>query len=127
MNKKLFQAILSTGALLFVACGTSPIRATQISNQDQKNIWIEEADSGLFYCVPSVNGAKEIDPVCFPARRRHPKDSIAVPAALVDAATEFKESKESKEPKESKDLKEPREPKELKEMKKSASEPISEK
>lgn len=99
MNKNPIRAILLSGVILFCGCGTSPIKATYLS--DQKNIWVSDLESGLFYCVADHDSAKEINPVCFPAHRYNSKDLPVKPYSSIEAPSGFREAKEPKETRDS--------------------------
>jgi len=110
MNKTFKKAMTLLATVSFFGCGSAPIKAVHVS--DQKNTWIEEADSGLFYCTSDLNPAKEIDPVCFPARRSTSSDvtnEIREHKAHATERTEVPEVKEASGTKEAKEAKEVKE------------------
>ena len=101
MNKTFVKVMVLLATVSFCACGSAPIKAIHLS--DQKNIWVEEADTGLFYCTSALNTAKEIDPVCFPARRSTATDVIAELSR--ENKARGKEAVESPEVKDTKEVK----------------------
>ncbi|MEO5968359.1 MAG: hypothetical protein ABIQ95_00405 [Bdellovibrionia bacterium] len=109
MKKTFTKALLLLATSTFCACGSAPIKAVYLS--DQRNIWIEDANSGLQYCV-SANGDKVIDPVCFQARKSTEKDIRLVGVNLGEVLPGAREAKEAevlpgaKETKETKKSKE---------------------
>jgi hypothetical protein len=111
MKLNFIKAILVLTSLSICGCGIAPIKAFHIS--DEKNIWIEDAESGLFYCVANQNGSKEVSPTCYAAARGAVKSFCLKPAGTIEPPLEFKKAneivKEIKEPinpKESSDVKE---------------------